>query len=159
MREKTPVTTTGQPRTWLFQANPNKYRIEESLKTESEEEWNLNQHAESVHTGDRVLIWISGAAAGIYAIGEVVAEPRLRPDSPTGLGYWHDRREGEKVKPRVRVRYVQVFLDRPLHKVLLEFDPILTKMGIMRFARGTNFSVTDEEWAAIQRWLVDNPED
>jgi EVE domain-containing protein len=141
--------TTPSPRVWIFQANPKKYRIEDSLNAEASEYWSLNQHAEEVHDGDRVLIWLSGANAGIYALGTVVGEPILQTDSSIGIGYWRDPAEGKKLKPRVLVRYDEVFLDCPLEKGLLQLDPLLSNMRIMRFAQGTNFPVTVAEWQAI----------
>src|SRR4051812_24312473 len=60
-----------ETRTWLFQANPDKYDIFETLQL-GEELWNLRQHAREVRVGDRVLIWVCGDDAGIYAVGRVV---------------------------------------------------------------------------------------
>ena len=142
--------TTWKPKVWIFQSNPKKYRIEESLQTEPSEYWSLNQHAEEIHEGDRILIWLSGAHAGIYALGTVVSEPVWQSDSPTGIDHWRDGAEGKKLKPRVLVRYDSVFLDSPLDKALLQLDSVLSNMRIMRFAQGTNFPVTETEWQAIK---------
>src|SRR4051812_2923132 len=90
-------------RTWIFQANPQKYRIFDSLQSVQEEWWTLNQFTREVHVGDRVLIWVSGKNAGIYAIGTVVEEPIVRPDSVEELIRWVDRAEGLQEKPRVLV--------------------------------------------------------
>ena len=146
-------TPTSGPRYWLFQANPRRYRIIESLRTESEEWWNLNQHADDVRVGDRVLIWISGSEAGVYAVGTVVTPPIVTPDSTTGQAYWLAPEQGKQAKPRVRVRYDRVLLDRPLLKAYLEADPNLWSLRILQFPRGTNFPVDFEEWGAIQEWL------
>ncbi len=140
-------------RAWLFQANPNRYRIHESLQAEREELWNLNQHVGDVHAGDRVLIWICGKDAGVYAIGTIMSEPLLRSDSVAGLGYWVQPAEGRQPRARVRVRYDRVLLDRPLHKAYLECDPALARLRVLRAPRGTNFPVSDEEWHALTGWL------
>lgn len=154
MRYTIGLTSTPQePKTWIFQANPQKYRISDSLVAEREEFWNLNQHAKTVKVGDRVLIWICGDEAGIYALGTVVAPPTLTPDSPRGQSYWNLQSEGKRPKPRVRVRYDSIFLDKPLRKTYLECDPLLSNLRILRFPRGTNFPVTEEEWDAIRGWL------
>ena len=142
-----------QIRTWIFQAKPDKYRIEDSLRIEDEEFWNLNQHAKKIHKGDRVLVWISGSEAGIYAVGTVTTEPQLMPDSPQGLTYWSDKRDGLRVKPRVLVRYEMKLCDTPLLKNFLQCDPELWDLQIIRFSRGTNFPVTEDEWKAIKAWL------
>ncbi len=139
--------------TWLFQANPNRYHIQESLGAEREEFWNLNQHAEDVHCGDRVLIWICGEDAGIYAVGTLVSAPEVRPDSATGMGYWVQPADGRRPKTRVRVRYDHVFLDHPLLKAFITCDPVLARLAVIRSPRGTNYVVSDDEWRAISTWL------
>lgn len=146
---------TNGSRSWIFQANPDRYRIHESLRRENEEWWNLNQHATKVAAGDRVLIWICGNRAGIYALGTVTSEPVKTADSLVGQNYWLDPVSGTRVKARVRVRYDQVLLDRPLLKPYLEADPSLWNLQILRSPRGTNFQVSAEEWLAIQEWIND----
>lgn len=145
--------TPREPRTWIFQANPKRYRIEESLQAEHEELWNLNQHAAEVRAGDRVLIWISGDDAGIYAVGIVLSNPVIMSDSPRGIEYWSDPADGRRPKARVQVRYDRVLLSRPLRKVYLAADPAFRNLGILRSPRGTNFAVTTAEWLAIKEWL------
>jgi predicted RNA-binding protein with PUA-like domain len=142
-----------QVRTWMFQANPNKYRIEDSIRIEDEEYWNLNQHSKKIHKGDRVLVWISGQEAGIYAIGTVATEPVMMPDSPKGLTYWTKSSDGQRLKPRVLVKYKMKLYDTPLLKKFLQCDPALWDLRIIQFPRGTNFPVTEEEWKAIKVWL------
>jgi hypothetical protein len=140
-------------RHWIFQANPARYRIHDSLAIESEEWWNLNQHAASICVGDSVAIWISGSEAGVYALGVVTEGPVIMPDSIRGQGYWQNSKDGLNPKPRVRVRYDQVFFDRPLLKVFLEANPDLWDLSVIRAPRGTNFPMLDEEWYALQSWL------
>lgn len=146
-----------ETRVWIFQANPDRYRIFDSLQRETDEYWNLNQYSKDVQVGNRVLIWISGENAGIYAIGTVIDPPVLTADSETGIGYWIDKADGRLPKARVRVRYDQLLLDRPLSKTFLQADPDLWGLRIITFPRGTNFPVSDTEWNAIKRWL-DVPE-
>lgn len=144
-------------RTWIFQADPNRYRIEESLQLEKQEYWNLNQHAKEIHAGDRVLIWMCGKQAGIYAIGTILNEPIKMSDSARGLEYWRSQREGRRVKPRVLVRYDTILKDKPLLRVYLRCDPDLWGLKILRCAMGTNFTVEDDEWKALQEnWLDDS---
>jgi predicted RNA-binding protein with PUA-like domain len=147
------VATPRGRRAWVFQASPARYQIEESLQAEREEFWNLRQHAKQIAVGDRVFIWMSGEAAGIYAIGTVTTPPEVRPDSSAGLDYWLAKQEGLRLLPRVVVRYERVLLDRPLRKVFLEADPALWNMNIIRSPRGTNFAVRTDEWRALAAWL------
>lgn len=140
-------------RTWIFQANPNKYQIHESLQLEKKEYWNLRQHAKAVHAGDRVLIWICGKAAGIYAVGKVLTEPAIRPDSAVGLSYWITKRDGRQPMARALVEYNKILLDEPLLKDFIQCDPSLWNLRILASPRGTNFSVSEDEWEAISGWL------
>lgn len=144
----------GEVRTWIFQANPDKYDIFETLRS-GEELWNLRQHAHDVHIGDRVLIWVCGADAGIYAVGSVITSPVTMPDSPDGVKHWHNPAEGRRPVARVLVRYEHLLLDRPLRKAYLQSDPNLWDMRILHFPRGTNFAVSEAEWRAIEDWLGD----
>lgn len=156
MDEISPSTcaTLARPqKAWIFQANPQKYHIRTSLKVEHEELWNLNQHAREVIAGDKVVIWICGPAAGIYALGTVRTTPITQSDSPTGLTYWIATDEGERPKARVWVRYDRVLLERPLLKVYLQADPALWNLSIIRAPRGTNFVVSESEWQALQEWF------
>jgi EVE domain len=140
-------------RTWLFQANPSKYQIHESLQLEKKEYWNLRQHAKEVQVGDRVLIWICGKGAGIYATGKVLTDPSIMPDSATGLSYWITKRDGRQPIARVLVEYDKVLLDEPLSKEFLQCDPALWSLKIFSTPRRTNFAVREEEWEAISIWL------
>lgn len=140
-------------RTWIFQANPNKYQIHESLQLEKKEYWNLRQHAKEVKIGDRVLIWICGQDAGIYATGRVLTDPSIQPDSATGLSYWITKRDGRQPMARVLVEYDRVLLDDPLRKAFLQCDPALWNLKILAAPRRTNFAVSEEEWQAINTWL------
>jgi predicted RNA-binding protein with PUA-like domain len=148
------ATTTATRPTWIFQANPKRYDIERSLRAEREELWNLRQHAKAVKAGDRALIWLSGPKAGIYAIGTVLADPIIQADTPTGIGYWVSKREGQRAIARVPVRYERILLDRPLQKVFLDADLALQGLRILHFPRGTVFAVTEAEWQAIALWLA-----
>lgn len=101
------------------------------------------------------MIWLSGDEAGIYAVGRVMTEPVRREDSIIGIGYWKNPLEGLKVKARVKVRYENVFLDKPLKKQYLQNDDELSELKILHCAMGTNFAVTNDQWCAIHHWLDD----
>jgi hypothetical protein len=141
------------PRTWIFQASRNMYKIETSLQVEHDEMWNLRQHHKDVDVNDRVLIWMSGTKAGIYALGTVTSSPVVTPDTPQGIEYWNDKREGYRPIARVWVRYDRVLIDRPLLRDFLLCDPELWSLSILRNPRGTNFAVTEPEWQALKVWL------
>lgn len=158
MMSNTQTTTVAAnvrrlPRTWIFQANPNMYDIETSLRAERHEKWNLRQHRKDVDVNDRVLIWISGKKAGIYAVGTVTSPPIITADTPQGIDYWTDKRNGRRAIARVNVRYDRILINHPLLRDFLLCDPDLWSLSILRYAQGTNFPVTEPEWQALKVWL------
>lgn len=146
---------TSRKRNWLFQANPDRYRIVDSLRIEPDEWWNLNQHASEVSVGDNVAIWLSGENAGLYALGSVAEGPIKMADSERGQSYWKLEEDGKKVKPRVRVTYHRVITDRPLLKTFLLLSPEFRNLRVIRSPRGTNFVLDDVEWSALVEWIDD----
>ena len=147
------ATTPPTPKIWLFQANPTKYRILEALEEKDADYWNLNQHAAQVSVGDRVLIWVCGDAAGIYAVGTVTTIPTVMPDTPEGEPFWRPPSSGSQPRPRVLVRFDQKLLDQPLRKAFLQTDLVLAGLRVLHQPRATNFVVTQEQWEALQPWL------
>ena len=90
--------------TWIFQANPNNYDILRSLKVEPKDSWGCRQHAKKISSNDRVLIWVSGKQAGIYAIGRTLNNPEPDTDSQIGMKYWKNPNTGRIPRPRVWVK-------------------------------------------------------
>jgi hypothetical protein len=102
--------------------------------------------------GDGVLLWKAGKDSGVYALGEVATEPAPLPDADV---HWSaaSRSDALEPRPRVRVKILSTYLDRPLLRSQLKMDPKLSSLSILRFAQGTNFPVSDGEWARLQELL------
>jgi hypothetical protein len=127
--------------------------ILKSLETETRELWPCRQHANRIKDGDRVFIWISGKASGVYAIGTINGNPSLRPDTQVGMNYWTNPFDGLTSEMRVWVHYERLLLDAPLLKEYLRCDPRLWELKILKQPLGTNFQVTEDESAAFDVWL------
>jgi EVE domain len=56
---------------WLFQANLKYSQILEAIQELDKIYWLITRYDQEITPGDRVLIWIAGKQAGIYAIAEV----------------------------------------------------------------------------------------
>ena len=130
---------------WIFQADPKRYRLLEALVDADEIVWEVNQHGREIHMGDGVLIWQAGPNAGIYALAEVASEPAAETDRDPHWAETERERMAEP-RPRVRLKISQLLLDRPLLRSELRDDPALQSLSILRFAQGTNFPVSQEEW-------------
>jgi hypothetical protein len=133
---------------WIFQANPQKYRILEALAEQDELTWLVNQHAGEIRQGDSVLIWKAGDASGVYAVGEILSDPAVMEDNDP---LWADdaSAEGTAPRPRVRIHLTHRLIDGPILRSALLEDPLLNNLSILRFAHGTNFPVAEEEWNRI----------
>lgn len=65
--------------TWIIQFNPQDWFLERHLQgiidgqLEREGEWNIHRHFRKMRAGDRVLLWQSGASAGLRAVGELIS--------------------------------------------------------------------------------------
>jgi hypothetical protein len=72
--------------------------------------------------------------------------------------YWVDKKRGQTPSLRVGIRILARFLEKPLLRSQLKLDPQLTNLSILRFAQGTNFPVTEGEWARLTELLGINSE-
>src|SRR5215203_3764247 len=74
------------PSVWLFQANPKQYQLAEELMNIEQGDtdgWSVTSHRTEMRAGDLVILWQAGNDAGIYAIGELLDEPRERDYQPS----------------------------------------------------------------------------
>jgi hypothetical protein len=68
----------AQPGTsiWVLQANPKVFDISSFLDgTDTIENWSVSRYLDDIREGDRVVFWVSGEQAGVYALGEVTGAP------------------------------------------------------------------------------------
>jgi len=141
-----------QPKYWVFQFNPAVYGWFDWTKESKEtEQWLTSQHARYIHEGDMVAIWASGEKAGVYAIGEIITNPRENSLNPEQEKYWSDRANVYKFsyKNSVIAKYLKVAIDRPLLEDECRKDPILSDMQLLKNPQGTNFPLTKKQWNRI----------
>ncbi|WP_163719691.1 McrB family protein [Mycolicibacterium psychrotolerans] len=144
-----------EKRVWIFQSNPEKFDLREHLRSPDvgpgvTDSWVLRQHAEDVAEGDTVLLWVSGADAGIYATGTIIGDAFTRSreswegnDAPVesrAIGYRLDRS----------------LVDHPVRREDLIKHPTLSDLQIIKQPNGTNYKVSSHEWEML-RALLDNP--
>jgi hypothetical protein len=140
-------------RTWIFQANPQRYDIINALADDEigiDMHWLVNQHKRDIVKGDTGIIWLSGKEAGIYAITEIVTDPQIMGEPEAEKKYWADEDDKEGEKLRVKMKIVKNMLNRPLSKERILQTNGLQMMSIFRNPRGTNFYVTPDEWNKIK---------
>jgi len=140
------------PNTWLFQANPNEYLVDEALRAFSEHTWLVNKHRNHVHVGDKVLIWRCGRNAALVGAGTVLTEPAEIEARPEEKKFEKQPLKfvGKKTRVRVRAEAVKV----PISRKKMLNDPVLRSWFVVRGCQGTNFRVTPEIEKAIENMLA-----
>lgn len=125
---------------WVFQAVPERYDLEQALRTTSGDNWQVKQNKTKIAKGHLVLLWKAGENAGIYGIAKTTSEQ------------YDSKLEGEEGISRIDLQHIYT-LPKPILRRELVTDPI-TKPLQQRIMQGTNFKVEDSEWAAIYDLLL-----
>jgi hypothetical protein len=126
-------------KSWLFQANPKYSQILEAIQDLDRIYWLVTRYNKEITPGDRVLIWIAGKQAGIYAIAEVEEAPQFM-DAPPDIDIWTMPMIA-RARFYAPVVFRQKLMGTPLLKSVLNYDPVLYEMEIIRRPRNTNFRI------------------
>ncbi|GAB4242321.1 MAG: hypothetical protein Kow0049_31540 [Stanieria sp.] len=133
---------------WLFQANPNYYRLLDAIKELQEMPWLVTRYAKEIAVGDGVLVWMSGENAGVYAIAEVIEPPQILKEIPD-LDYWLEPNKFKKNRLHVKIRFIRKLIGQPLRRFELKYDRTLQNLLVIRAPNSTNFKVTAQEWERV----------
>ncbi len=138
---------------WLFQGNPENYRMIDAIRDLEEMPWPLNRYTEDISVGDEVIIWVSGKESGIYAFGEII-EPVKIFEEVSDKDYWinRDLMNNLRTQPGPCIHFTTKLLDQPLLRKELKQDPILKNLSVIRINRGSIFKVTPEEWKRVHEF-------
>jgi rubredoxin len=142
----------SRPKHWVFQFNPAIYRWFDRIKENREtEQWLTTQHARYIREENKVAIWASGMEAGVYAIGEIVTNPRKSHLTQEQEKYWTNKEDVSKFREKysVTIKYLKVIVDRPLLEDECSKDPVLSNMAVLTQPQGTNFPLTRKQWNRI----------
>ncbi len=97
-----------------------------------------------------LAILASGEKAGVYAIGEIITNPRQKSLNPEQEKYWSKKTDIYKFQEKnsVIVKYLKVVIDRPLLEDECTRDPILSAMQVLKNRQGTKKNLTEyEPWS------------
>ncbi|WP_298355847.1 McrB family protein [Runella sp.] len=120
-------------RYWVFHSNPkvfdNKTRISESDIVEFRVQKNVLNRIE---VEDKVLFWISGDEAGIYAVGEVITPPYMDE-------LW-----------RVDVKILEKLVNQPINRSVILSDLELSSIRVFENPQGvTNAEISENQFYKI----------
>jgi hypothetical protein len=145
-----------EPRVWIFQANPLRYRFYEALCDENlkKDTWLVNRFSDEIRVGDIGLIWKARFERGIYAVGRIISAPKMMKELPESTKYWTSASDRSKEALRVVINYqLKLTLATALTRNELSKIPGLQNMTILRQSQGTNFRVRPSEWQIISDLL------
>lgn len=132
---------------WVFQANPTKvYRIIDALKAGLLKSWMVNQYKKEIKTGDKVILWVPGEAAGIYALATVTSPVHTVMLEEEEHEYFIDQ---SKIKEGIRVnlRLDCNLVGKPILKEQVQETPKL--LDLKQGSQGTNFPATKLQYDTI----------
>jgi hypothetical protein len=159
--ETTPEPEAHQPsdarqpssRTWIFQSNPEYYRIIEALQVLDKMTFLVSRYKDEVNVGDMVLVWVSGKHAGIYAQATVTEGVAMRVSNGPDAEFWVDTEAAAEPRPRVVLSLNRKFLANAVPRTDIAGKFGLQNLMILRQPNGTNFTVSPTEWALLKPLL------
>jgi len=125
---------------WLFQCNPSQYDIVSSLKANALDSWLVRSHKDSIKEGDKVILWVTGAQAGCYALAEILNKPTVRSESTHDTHWKVDSKE----ELRAGIMITHNLVNAPVLQSAIDTNPNLKKLKGGN--QGTNFSASETEY-------------
>lgn len=93
---------------WIFQGNPNTYRVRDAIARLTTINWSVKAHASEMNVGDTVYLWESGALGGLVGQTTIVAGVADRQEPPEEGEFWVTPTE-QTTKSCVQLRIDRVF--------------------------------------------------
>ncbi|MFY3790349.1 HNH endonuclease [Ureibacillus sp. MALMAid1270] len=138
--------------TWIFQGNPNKFKIIEYLTDYEEIWWSIRQKhfVKDIQNGDIVYIWKADGGkpgtGGILARCEVIGEPiKYLPDENK---YWIEPPQNPYYAARLKI--LEFDPENMLFRSELKSHKLLENLLIFRMANQTNYLLSVEYSKAIE---------
>lgn len=137
-------------KTWIFQGNPNRFKVDDYLKEYQDIVWSIRQehYINDVQVGDTVYIWRSEAGkqgyGGIIARATVTGLPESRKDVTSE--YWVTPSDANEVLPRVPLHVKELALEgNHLSREFLKKNPTLSNLLILKMSNNTNYLLSNAQ--------------
>ncbi len=139
----------SNPRAWIFQGNPKRYDVVGAVENLDKMTWAVTQYESQIKKGDKAYIWQSGPNSGIIASGIILCDPETKQPN---LSDPYARGGPLKTEPylAVDIRVERKLTNNKVTRDTLLVDEHTKELEILRFSRGTNFSVTEEQATVIE---------
>jgi predicted RNA-binding protein with PUA-like domain len=143
----------GTRNAWLFQSNPALYDLRGALRVLKEQVWSVSRYAKHMLAGDRVYLWEAGSGGGIAGVAEICEAARVQPEPAEQIPFARmpDAFAGER--PRARLKILRI-LEPVIPRAAVAANPELSRLGVLRCPRGTNFPLNVDQWRALNSLIV-----
>lgn len=133
---------------WLIQINPAFWDFDSFIDAGHKQfSFKIGYHKDLVLEGDPIVIWRSGAQAGVVGIGRVVVGPEDRASDDVTSSFYKAEADQDIVTTRIQVEVEELFAKPVLKSSLLE---LLSRNRILSAPQSTSpFPVTEEEFQGI----------
>nr|WP_246407567.1 AAA family ATPase [Geomicrobium halophilum] len=116
---------------WIFQGNSNVFDVIGHLKEEGVQPWTINAHQNKIKPDDKVIVWMTGAESGCYALGTVVS------------GVYEIEAGDYKCDLEIDWKLIE----NPIMKEETKEEEALQNLKVGN--QGTNFQATQEEYEVM----------
>jgi hypothetical protein len=133
---------------WLFQSNPVLYDLRGALRSLREQVWSVSRYANEIRKGDRVYLWEAGRQGGIAGVAEIREPARLQSEASEQLPFAKiaGTFAGERLRAKLDILKV---IEPVIPRQSVLSTPELSRLGVFRCSRGTNFRLSLEQWQAL----------
>lgn len=135
-------------KTWIFQGNPNRFKVDEYLRENKDIVWSIRQehYVKDIQIGDTVYIWRSEAGkrgyGGVVARATVTGMPVSRKNVISD--YWVTPSDANEVLPRVLMHVEEMaFEGNHLSRKFLKSNPVLSNLLILKMRNSTNYLLSN----------------
>lgn len=132
---------------WLFQGNPDYYDVVGALTHSSITSWKVAAHKDKIKIGDKIILWLTGAASGVYGLGEVTSNVGNAVENEEELSYY--KTQYDPNEDRVQIRITHNLFKKPILSDHIKENSILS--SLKGGNQGTNFSATQEQFEELIR--------
>jgi 5-methylcytosine-specific restriction protein B len=107
--------------------------------------WKVAAHKENIKIGDKVILWLTGAKAGCYALAQVTSAVGKIGNNPEEIGYY--KTDYDVQEDRVNIEIEKNFFSSPILWKDLKDHPVFS--NFKGGNQGTNFIATELEYKAL----------
>ena len=138
------MSKKGEINYWLFQNNPENFRLKDALKEEALKTFPVRSHKAKIKKGDRVILWQTGTEPGCYALATVVSEVESDQVEDQEIPFYNNT--------PAKTERVDLKVDYNLWSNPITKDIIPLSRSFDRFYAGlpgTNYKATEEQFNEI----------